>query len=157
MPILLVGTLKGHRKEGQWLLHLWRKNRFFFKLVLLTNRIMSCSCLWQHVEQRGIVGKGGNIERNQALVTHPVHPSLPLFHPILLFPIFSLPHVSPSPSATVDVVFGQQALDSQRVLILHCLPQALVLQGSKQDMWCREREDTLKKTKTMLTQIESSC
>lgn len=93
------------------------------------------------------MGKGGNIERNQTLVTHPVHPSLPLFHPIFLFPIFSLPHAPPSPRATVDVVFGQQALDSQRVLILHCLPQALVLQGSKQDMGCREREDTLKKPK----------
>lgn len=92
---------------------------------------MSCSCLCQHVEQRGIVGEGSNIKGNQTLVAHPVDPSLPLLHPILLFPIPSLPQASPSPHATADVVSGQQALDSQGVLILHCLPQALVLQGSK--------------------------
>lgn len=145
MPTLLVGTLKRHRKEIQWHCYISSKPTavlfFVFLLGSLTNRILSCSCLWQHAEQRGIVGKGSNIEGNQTLVTHPVHPSLPLFHPILLFPIFSLPHAPPSPHARVDVVFGQQALDSQRVLILHCLPQALVLQGSKQEnvmSWMRK-------------------
>lgn len=94
---------------------------------------MSRSCFCQHMEQRGIVGKGCHIEGNQTLVTHSVHPFFPLFHPILLFPIFSFPHAPPSPHTTVDVVSGQQALDSQRVLILDCLPQALVLQGSERE------------------------
>lgn len=106
---------------------------------------MSRSCFCQHMEQRGIVGKGCHIEGNQTLVTHSVHPFFPLFDPVLLFPISSFPHAPPSPHTTIDVVPGQQALDSQCVLILHCLPQALVLQG-REKMWHHERE-ILKKNK----------
>lgn len=92
---------------------------------------MSGSRLGQHMEQRGIVGKGSHVQGDQALFAHPVHPLLSVFLQVLLFLLSSLPHASSSSSSTVGAVSGQQALYSQSVLIFHCLPQGLVLMGSK--------------------------
>lgn len=107
---------------------------FFKKKITLTNRVMSGSCLCQHMKQRGVVGKGCYIQGNQALVTHPVHPLLPLCFPVFLFLLSSLPHACSSCStSTVGVVSGQQALHSQSVLIFYCLPKGLVLMGTRNE------------------------
>ncbi|KAF3846771.1 hypothetical protein F7725_003849 [Dissostichus mawsoni] len=81
----------------------------------------------------GILGKGSNVQGDQALFAHPVHPPLPLSLPVLLFLLPSLPQTpSPSPSSgSMVVVSGQQALYGQSILIFHCFPQGLVLMGEK--------------------------
>lgn len=92
---------------------------------------MSGSCFCQHMKQRGIVGKCRHIQGNQTLLAHSVHPFLFISLPVLLFLLSSLQQASSS--STAGTVFGQKALHSQRVLVLHRLPQALVL------MWGRRK------------------
>ena len=101
-----------------------------FLNMRLTNRVMSGSRLHQHMEQRGIVGKGSHVQGDQALLANPVHPFLPVSLPVLVFLLSSLPHAASS-SSTAGVVSGQQALYGQSVLIFHCLPQGLVLMGEQ--------------------------
>lgn len=113
---------------------IWHRFYVICYKIWLTNRVMSRSRLCQHMEQRGIVGKGSHIQGDQALFAHPVHPPLPLPLPVLLFLLSSLPHASSSSSSSaVGVVSGQQALYSQSVLIFHRLPQGLVLIGSRKE------------------------
>lgn len=95
----------------------------------LTNRVVSGSCLCQYMKQRGIVGKGSHIQGYQPLFTHSVHPFLPVPLPVPLFFLSFLPYASAS--STAAVVSGQKALYSQCILIFHCLPQGLVLMGSR--------------------------
>lgn len=99
--------------------------------VGLTNRVVSRSCFCQHMKQGGVLGECRHIQRNQTLLTHSVHPFLFIFLPVLLFLFSSLPQASSS--STAGMVFGQKALHSQRVLVFHSLPQALVL------MWGRRK------------------
>lgn len=101
-----------------------------FRPGRLTNGVMAGPRLGQHMEQRGIVGKGSHVQGDQALFAHPVHPPLLLPLAVLLFLLSSFP-CGASSSSTVDVVSGQQALYGQSVLIFHCLPQGLVLTGTR--------------------------
>lgn len=97
----------------------------------LTDRVVSRSGLRQHMEQRGIVGQGGHVQGDQALITDPVHSFLPLSLPILFLLLAAIPQTASASSApAAGVVPGEQALHCQGVFILYCLPQGLVLAAS---------------------------
>lgn len=104
----------------------------------LTNRVVPGSCLCQHVQEGGVVGKSRYIQWHQALITHPVYSLLPVSLPVLFLLLSSLPHASYSSASTSTdgVVSGQQALYGQRVLIFHRFPQGLVLMVSKKVRKC---------------------
>lgn len=92
---------------------------------------MSRSGLGQHVEQRRVVGQGGHVQGDQALLADPVHSSLPFPLPLLVLLLPAVPHAASAPSApAAGVVPGEQALHGQGVFILHRLPQGLVLAAS---------------------------
>lgn len=92
----------------------------------LTDRVVSRSGLCQHMEQRGIVGQGGHVQGDQALIADPVHSFLPLSLPLLVL----LLAASTSSAPAAGVLPGEQALHGQGVFILHRLPQGLVLAAS---------------------------
>lgn len=97
----------------------------------LTDGVVSRSGLGQHVEQRRVVGQGGHVQGDQALLADPVHSSLPLPLPLLVLLLSAVPHAASAPSApAAGVVSGEQALHGQGVFILHRLPQGLVLAAS---------------------------
>lgn len=89
---------------------------------------MPGASLRQHVKKRGVVGKRGHIQRNQPLLAHSVHPFFFISLPVCLFLLSSLPQARSS-SSTAGMIFGQEALHSQSVLVFHCVPQGLVLMG----------------------------
>lgn len=97
----------------------------------LTDGVVSRSGLCQHVEQRRVVGQGGHVQGDQALLADPVHSFLPLPLPLLVLLLSAVPHAASAASApAAGVVPGEQALHGQGVFILHRLPQGLVLAAS---------------------------
>lgn len=80
------------------------------------------------MEQGRVVGQGGHVQGDQALLADPVHSFLPLPLPLPVLLLSAVPHAAAAPSA--GVLPGEQALHGQGVFILHGVPQGLVLTAS---------------------------